>query len=176
MRRQDPAARPTIEEVKRELQKRGNEFVSVQRLNSLKTKVIPETEIDDTVIRDPIRIVDVRYNYGSLEYKLSAVPPGNWITAFNRPDGGYSSYYGRGPQGFNFAGDTAMIQPSGGETPEQWTEYAKNYVQMANRQYERWVKLEHRRALEAQREALRKAVEREEENKAMQARIANIKL
>jgi hypothetical protein len=54
MLRQDPAQRPSVAGVKRDLIGRGSEFLSIQRLSSLKLEVIPDTEIDDPIIGNPI--------------------------------------------------------------------------------------------------------------------------
>jgi hypothetical protein len=102
MLRQDPSHRPPIVEVKRELIARGNEFLSLQRLSTLKSEVVPETEVDDPVIRNPIQLAGVDYQEGTMIFTLSAAPPPNWIMAFQNPRGSYSSLQGAGPQYFTF--------------------------------------------------------------------------
>jgi serine/threonine protein kinase len=77
MLRQDSSLRPSVSEVKRELIARGNEFLSVQRLNSLKSAVIPDAEVDDPVIRNPIQMVNLDYQEGTMIFTLSSAPPPN---------------------------------------------------------------------------------------------------
>jgi len=77
MLRQDASQRPAIVDVKRQLIARGNEFLSVQRLSAMKSEVVPETEVDDPVIRNPIHLIGVDYENGTLVFELSAPPPPN---------------------------------------------------------------------------------------------------
>ena len=97
MLRQDPARRPSIAEVKRELIARGNDFLSVQRLDSLKSRIVAEAEVDDPIVRRPIEVVATDYRGGHLAIKLSAVPNSRWIMAFQNPRGSWSSYQGSEP-------------------------------------------------------------------------------
>ena len=163
MLRQDPSARPSIEDVKRDLIARGNEFLSLQRLNSLRSEVVPETEVDDFFIRNPIKIIGVDYQGGHLSFKLSAAPPPNWIMAFQRPNSGWQSYLGAGPEYFSFNRDEAQVRLSGGMDPKQLTGYANNYVDLANRQYAEALVAQHRKNLAAQHEHKRKQIQAEEE-------------
>jgi serine/threonine protein kinase len=173
MLRDDSDSRPAIDEVKRNLIARGNEFVSLQRLNSLKTEVIPESEVDDPLIRNPIRIESVDYEGGNFIFVLSAAPPPDWITAFQNPRGSWGSYLGSGPEYFRFLRARAQVHLGSGGDPQQMVNYAKSYVEQANRQYAEMVRERHRKQLAAEREQLRKAVEAEEQRRKV---LASIKL
>ena len=176
MLRHDPGARPTIEQVKRELNARGNEFVTAQRLNSLKSEVIPETEVDNPFVRNPIRITGVNYHKPYLIYKLSAAPSYEWTMAFRDPRAGYSSYLGKGPESFNFHNDEAHVHLGSGEAPEQMTIYTKTFVQLANQRYAEVVAKKHRDNLATQQQLQRQRIQEAEERQRMLARIAEIKL
>jgi serine/threonine protein kinase len=163
MLRQDPASRPSASDVKRELIARGNEFLSVQRLNSLKSEVIPETEVDDPVIRCPIALVDTDYREGALVFKLSAAPPPNWIMAFTNPRASsWSSFPGAGPEYFSFSGDEARVGLGPGMSAARLVVYTRSYIELANRQYAEIVTSNHRKRLAAERENLRKKIAEEE--------------
>jgi serine/threonine protein kinase len=171
---QDEAnSRPSIAEVKRDLIARGNEFVSLQRLNSLKTEVIPEGEVDDPLIRKPVRIESVDYQAGNFIFILSAVPPPDWITAFHDPRGSWGSYLGSGPEYFTFEGARAQVHLGSGGDPQQMVNYAKSYVEQANRQYAELVREKHRKKLEAQQKQHRREIEAEEQRRKV---LAGIKL
>ncbi|MHB8541708.1 MAG: serine/threonine-protein kinase [Candidatus Acidiferrales bacterium] len=163
MLRQNGAQRPSVDDVKRELIARGNEFLSVQRLNSLKSEVIPDTEVDDPIIRNPIKIAAADYRQGRLVIKLTRVPPPNWITAFTRPMASWSSYPGSGPQSFNFTGDEASVALHQGMSAKQLLEHTKSYVELANRQYGDKVRAEHQKSLAHEREQHRKEIAEEEQ-------------
>jgi hypothetical protein len=57
MMQQQPEQRmQSVAKVKQELIGRGNNFVNLQRLDTLKKQVVPESEISDTILADPIRV------------------------------------------------------------------------------------------------------------------------
>jgi serine/threonine protein kinase len=161
MLRQDPAARPTIQDMKRELIARGNEFLSVQRLSSLKSEVVPENEVDDPVIANPLRIEAADYQNDQLIITLSAAPPPNWIMAFQNPRSQWSAYQGCGPENFTFQGNKGRV-PLRGIQANPVLQNAKEYVQLANRQYAERVISEHRKDLEIKRQQLRERIQEEE--------------
>jgi serine/threonine protein kinase len=162
MLRQDPAQRPPIDEVKLQLIARGNEFLSVQRLNSLRSEIIPDSEVDDPIIRNPITLVGVDYRDGNLVFKLSAAPPPNWIMAFQNPRSSWSSYVGAGPEYFTFRDSEAQLRLNPGQEPQQLIDNTKSYIELANRQYGDTVRAAHQKKLAAEREQLRSKVAEEE--------------
>lgn len=162
MLRQDPGARPSSSDVKRELIARGNEFLAVQRLSSLKSEVIPDTDVDDPIIRNPIQIREVDYRDGYVTFKLSVAPPQNWITAFQRPMSSWQAYPGSGPESFAFRGDEAKVHLSPGMVAGQLLAYTKQYVEFANRQYAEKVVADNKKRVAVERELLRKRIKDEE--------------
>jgi serine/threonine protein kinase len=162
MLRQDPAARPSIEVVKRELIARGNEYISVQRLNSLKSQVIPDTEVDDPIIRGPIAIADTDFQGGHLVFKLTAAPPAKWITAFQNPGKGFQFYQGAGPANFTFRQNEASVPLGVGMSALRLAEYAKSYVRLANERYTEIIVAENQNRLRQERERHRKKIAEEE--------------
>jgi hypothetical protein len=108
-------------------------------------------------------------------YKLSATPPPDWIESFRNPQFAYNSYFFKGPQNFNIAGNKVEIQIDGGETVEQMTEYAKQFVDLANKRYALNRAAEHERSIESRRVAQQKAIQQAEERIKMLERIAELK-
>ena len=162
MLRQDPAARPSIQDVKRELISRGNEFLSLQRLNSLKSQVIPETDVDDPVVKTPIAIADTDFRDGLLVFKLTATPPSNWIMAFHNPGKEFSFYQGAGPPDFSFSRNEACVRLGAGMSAARLAANARSYVELANERYSEIIVAEKLRQLREDREQLRRKVEQEE--------------
>lgn len=174
MLRQEATSRPSIAEIKRELNARGNESIAAQRLNSLKTEVIPETEVDDPLIRNPIKIIGVNYHKPYLLYKLSAAPSHDWMMAFRDPRSGFSSYMGKGPESFQFESEQLQVPLGSAETPEQMTIYAKQFVELANRRYAEVITKKHKENLAAQQKAQLQRIRDAEERQRMLARISEI--
>jgi len=76
----DRASRPqSIAEIKQMLIQRGHDFVQQQKLDELKTRVIPSGELSDPLIDDPIRIVSTDWNHGQLILSLNRAPNQGWI-------------------------------------------------------------------------------------------------
>jgi hypothetical protein len=58
-----PANRPaSIDHIKQPLIGRKNDFVTRQRLSQLRQTVIPQSEFDDHLILDPVRLVGMDYD------------------------------------------------------------------------------------------------------------------
>jgi len=64
MIRQDPAQRPSIADVKRQLIARKQQFVSLQKISELTKQVVPEDTLTDALIVDPIRAENFDYRDG----------------------------------------------------------------------------------------------------------------
>ena len=83
MRSQDSSRRPSVGEIKKELIARGHQFVSLQRLNEMKKEVVPESEISDRLIADPIRLVEkIDYSNGTLTLRLNQPVNEKWEACF----------------------------------------------------------------------------------------------
>ncbi len=162
MLRQDPQQRPeSIESIKRELIARGNEFVAIQKLNRLRTEVIPEIDADDPAIKEPIQIVGADYKNGHLVFTLNKTPPPNWIMAFRQPRSNHSFFLGKKPSNFVFDRNIASISLDHYDA-QRLLEYAKSYVELANKQYAEDVASVLRKRLADEREHLRQRVAEEE--------------
>jgi eukaryotic-like serine/threonine-protein kinase len=108
MTQQDPSRRPaSVEEIKKELLKRKNDFVVLQRLDESKRKVVPAYRPDEVA---PVELVHVDWDGDVLTFTLNRAPERGWIDRFRQPRGGFSALLGKGPDQFHFAGGKAQIQ------------------------------------------------------------------
>ena len=179
MVRHSPAERPaSIVQIKQELIARGNEFVSQQRLNHLKSTVISENEIDDPLIDNPIQPVAVSYtDDGRLEFELDRTPSADWVRAFVS-QGSYSAIMGSEPQRFQFLGNRALVPVVGNQvgTMQVVADHFKNYVRTANERYKAGVLDAQKRRQEGERRALRERIEREETLRKLREAARTLKL
>lgn len=150
-----------IEGIKRELIARGEQHVSLQRLSKLKDTVIPTSEIDDPLIADPMRIVDVKWADGILIIVLNHHTNPNWIWSL-RNMGSYSSVWAKGPDNFQFDGKEARISAGSGQAQEVINHF-KQWLPAANRVYENKVKRDQEAAEQKQRQELQRRIAQEEE-------------
>jgi serine/threonine protein kinase len=140
MLRQDPEARPSIDGVKKELIARKALVLSTQKIDRLSGAVVSEGTIDDPLVVDPPRIVDVDYGPELLTFRLSAQPNGKWIEAF-RNQGNFTSFMRRGPSTARVAADYVQINTAENEV-EQQVVYFKQWLENANRIYKEQVQKE----------------------------------
>lgn len=97
-----------VEAIKLEISVRSKEYISTLKLNKLNNTVIPSHEINDPIVADPMRIVDVEWDDSALTIHLNHQPNQQWIRALNNM-GNYSSVYAKGPEMFQFRGSIAVI-------------------------------------------------------------------
>ena len=166
----DPVQRLTITEVKRELIARGIEYLSIQRLNALRSEIILETDADDPLLHNPITIHSVDFKNETLFLTLSAVPPSNWVAAFHGMSPSVS-FIGFGPERFIFQGKIAQTAVKRGSDPQAMLDSAKAYVDAANRIYAEETVAAHRRSLEFERQRKRALIAAEERRQQVLARL-----
>jgi serine/threonine protein kinase len=170
MVRQSPSERPhNVAEVKNELKRRGNEFIVAQRISELKRTVVPQGEIDDPLILNPVRLVDVDYNGDTLFFTLSPTANSNWKQCFGNI-GSYQSVLGKGPSRFAWDSDRAVIQATEQEAP-LIVEHFKTYVDQANAAYLEFVKETKRQTEERARREIQRQLEIEEKRQRLLQKI-----
>jgi serine/threonine protein kinase len=116
MIRQDPAQRPSIADVKRELIARQQQFVSLQKIDQLTKQVVPEDSLTDPLVLNPIRAENFDYRDGQMLVTLSAVPNPKWISQFHNQ--ATTSFLGMGPGSTTFQGAIAAVRTTKMWVPE----------------------------------------------------------
>lgn len=160
MRNQDPPRRPSIGDVKRELIARGQQFVERQHLDKLKREVVPESEVSDRLITDPIRILDkLDYRDGILTLKLNQPVNEIWVACFKKRATRYTANFSAAMVAFS--GYHLRIRASDHFLGEG-LRFVNDYIPVANEDYAALVKQEHRKEIEKQRVALQSKVREEE--------------
>jgi serine/threonine protein kinase len=149
MRRQSPSERPaSIAQIKQQLIARKNDFVSQQRISSLRKTVVPEGELDDPLIIDPIRLVGVDYEKsGRLILQLSQPANDTWVRAL-RNFGSHTAVLGKGPDTFLVQGNTASVSAAEHQA-QDIINYFKEWLPRVNQKYKELVIYD-----KSQREAL----------------------
>jgi len=127
----------TVEEIKKELIGRRNEFVSLQELDSKRREVVPASA---PPLFEPIKLMAIDdWNSGTLLLQLNRAPEDGWVRRFQSPHGGYNSISGAQTTDFEFQGDETYLRVE--ELRAQvFIDYFKRYLEMANRGYEQDLK------------------------------------
>ena len=171
MLKQSPGERlGSIEDIKKELIGRSREFINRQQLNKLQETVITTTDIDDPLVLDPIRLVDVDWNAGQLILKFQQPVNKDWIWALNNM-GGYQSLMGKGPSAFAISGDTARISARD-DHAQTLVNYFKEWLPKANSVYAQRIRDSKKRAEEEERTKIRQKIEQEQKRENV---LKNIK-
>lgn len=170
MTHQSLASRPSsIDEIKKKLIGYKNDFISRQHLDQLSKTVVTESEIDDPLIINPIKIIDVDYKDNSLIFTLSQKINRNWERAF-RQIGNFSYIPGEvEPRLIIFSNNNAIVNLPSYHSPDQnIVDLIKDYVSKANALYAKMVKAERDEILKKEKEQL--IIKIEEEKKRQEFR------
>jgi serine/threonine protein kinase len=136
MIRQSPGERPSdIEDVKRILRVREDEFITSQRVSSLSQVVVPVSQLDDSLISDPIQLVDKDWDRGRLNLILNQAPNEKWVWHFKN-QGNYSSLGDYPPEIFDFRKNNAIVNCPDTKV-QQVIDYFKPWLSTANDLYKK---------------------------------------
>ena len=150
----------SIQEIKTLLKSRGADYVSEQKLSTLKSTVIPASEIDDPLAVTPVEIVDFDWDSGLLTLILSQPVNQKWRNALLNM-GSHSSLMGRGPETFTFEGNRAKVRSEERQV-QDIVNYFKSWMPQTTARYKQDLEEERRRKEEQEREKIRIAIEAEE--------------
>lgn len=182
MVQQDPNKRPrSIDEIKRTLIARRNDFVERQRLDELKKMVVPASKVSHPFYEDPPRVIDcdVEPRHRRLTMVLNKRVPGEWVEAFRTPRNmGFIRGTGPDDWSFDYSADETRTEahvtvgPRDLEVKESTQtiiDNFKSYVEFANhaflRNLERSVQVEEER----KKRELQDRVAYEEERRRLRA-------
>ncbi len=171
MLRQDPSQRPSIGDVKRELIARGNEFLSLQRLNALKSEVVPETEVDDPVISESDTTGRCGLPGTDDDFQAQFSAPSELDNGVPESERELAGRDGSRPEYYTFRGNEARVALRSGVAPQLMMDHTKSYIDLANRQYAELVVGQHRKRMAAEHEQLRRKIEEEERRQKILAEL-----
>lgn len=161
MIRQNPDDRfSTIQELKTMLNVRGADYVSQQKLSTLKSAVVAASEIDDPLVLTPIKIVGFEWDNNLLTLILSQPVNNKWIDALHNM-GSYTSLVGKDPLAFTFNRDRATVRAEEREV-QSIIDYFKSWLPITTLRYKNNLEEENRRREEQERQKIRKEIEAEE--------------
>ncbi len=160
MVQQSPERRPeSIDALKGLLLVRGDQFVSQQKLSTLRNRVIPASQIDDPLINDPVQLVDTDYRDGKIIFKLSQPVNQAWAYAFaNQFVQQFMS--GLSPQNFRITGITASVAADE-RLAALAVDHFTRYLEGANSAYKRKVEESLRKKDEGARRILQSQIDEE---------------
>jgi serine/threonine protein kinase len=168
MIQQFPEDRPnSIAEIKQILIAKGNEFVSRQKLDTLRQTVVPSRTVTDPFIQNPIQVEDVDIRRDSLVAILNQAPPPDWIRSFVHPRA-MSYIAGTEPANWRFTGKEATVRIGHAEgQAKQILNNFRDYVRGANALYKEVLENTARQLEENEKHALQQKIAEEERRQRM---------
>ena len=164
MIQQQAGNRPiSIEAIKKELLKRKNDFVVLQKLDEKKREVVPTYKPGEVA---PVNLLNVEWDGDVLTFTLSRQPEQGWINRFKQPRDGYSGVLGKGPEMFHITGNKAHIN-AGEHQVQSIVNHFKTYLTLATGGYQRDLQEQAEQKQREERERLR----REQEAAEKRARV-----
>jgi serine/threonine protein kinase len=150
----------SIKEVKTLLSVRGADYITEQKLSTLKSAVVPTSEIDDPLVVTPVQIVDFDLDNGLLTLKLSQRVNPRWRNALLNM-GSHTSLMGKEPARFTLDGDLAKI-PAKEIQVQGIINYFKSWIPQITAKYKQDLEDERRRKEEQERQKIKMEIGAEE--------------
>jgi serine/threonine protein kinase len=162
MIQQLPEQRPdSVTKLKEELIARGNQFVRLQHLDQMKKEVVPESDITDPLIADPVRLVEKEdYRNGTLTLRLNQAVNDKWVECFQKRSTRFSANVSSALVSFHRDRVNIIVTE---HFVQEGVRFVKEYLQLANEEYAAQVKQESLKEIERRRAALRTKIAQEEE-------------
>lgn len=131
---QDPKDRfSSLDQVKQELIAKGLQSVSLQKASQIEKTVVPVAKVDDLLVHDPMKIVEVDWTDNLLTIKLNHKVTPDWLWAFQHM-GNYSFMIGKEPERFAHRGNEMTIEAYNNEAQDLINHF-KNWLLVANKVY-----------------------------------------
>lgn len=155
-----------MEEVKRDMSTLSKEYISSLKISELDNTVIPAHEVDDPIVADPIRIVDVNWDKGTLNIHLNHNPNLQWQIAFQNMRN-YSHITGKGPDAFKFKGSNAIISARTANQSQGIINHFKQWLPRVAQEYENKLRQDAKNAEQKKIDEVRRIKAAEEEKKTI---------
>ncbi len=171
MIQEEPSNRPnSIEMIKKELIGRKSAFIALQKFDEAKKQVVSASAPPEF---QPISIIGIDFDSGTLKLKLSRNVPAGWALGFRNPRGGHSAIMGYGPEQFNVSGDIATVGNvrSDEKLIQALVDNAKQYAEAANRGYVAQLRTAAQQDEQRERAALQKKIADAELRKNILSRV-----
>jgi serine/threonine protein kinase len=171
MIRNNPSERPAdIDGVKQRLIGERNDFISRQKLDALSKTVVPEGTVDDPLVRDPIRAVDVDVDNAGVSLRLNRQPNQRWVELY-RNMSGVSFFLGLDFRRFPIAGGRISIRAPSDHQYQQMIAQVKTGIEATNRAYAVHAQAEAEERVAEQRRRLQEAAEAEKRRLELRDRL-----
>lgn len=181
MVQQSPEARlASIQSIKQQLIAKKNDFISLQRVDNLKKTVIPNFQVSDPLLENPLELIGFDTNLESFQFDLNQTPPNKWVEIFvNRYE--HDGLIGAMPSDYRFKGNRAYLSANANlqypSSVQLIIDRFKYYAARTNEEYKNLIISESKNRERQFKEQLQKQLEAEEARQKKREQIlSQIKL
>lgn len=160
----------SIDLIKQQLIAKENDFFSRQKLSNLKNEVISDFEIDDPLVLNPVKLIDIQFKSDQLVLILNQTPTEKWTRTFKEIRD-FGAIKGREPYNFNFYGNTAIINMIREIEEVKLVEYFTDYLIKANKDYKLLIEKQYKDAEMKERERIKQEIDAEERRRRILSKI-----
>lgn len=167
-----PEERPqSIRELKGLIKSAEDNYISFQKISKIDATVIPQSQMDDPLIINPIQITDFEWDDGKLTLIFNQPVNRKWINALQNM-GSHTSLIGYEPGKFVFdrGMDRVSIQ-AGRNVVQQLIDYFKTWISNTTAKYKQEILEEQERSENLEKDRIRKAREEEETKRHLRETI-----
>ena len=170
MLRSSPEDRPTISDVKALIAVRQRDFPLRQKVRSDDSKIVYESEVEDPIVREPLRIIDADFRDGKILFVLSQPTNNIWRDMFANLSG--VEYTPTMHPRYLQIVDREIIIPNGiGLPPSAIRDYVSKYIDSVNLQYRDLVLRQAQMRIDAERKRREDEVKDQERRQAIRRQL-----
>lgn len=172
MIRNNPADRlATVDEVKKRLIAEQQSFVARQKIDQLTKTVVPEATVDDPLVRDPIRIVDLDTRGTGVSAILNQNPNPTWIELY-RNMSGVSFFMGADFRNFPIGNGRIELQAYDDRQYQHVIDQTKQGIEATNKAYERVARQAAEQQVARERQRLQQEAEAERRRQQLREKLS----
>jgi serine/threonine protein kinase len=169
MAQQDAVNRPgSIDNIKQQLIGRKNDFIRLQKIDTLENTVVPSSQVIDPLINTPVKGHDLTYENGLLIFHMNHLNK-DWVEIFQSLDYGTAIWLAS-PAYFNARGNTLSINAKEQDIQRIVDDF-KRWVNMTNQRYKTKRENDQKSEETRQRQLLQDRVEKEKKEASIRENI-----
>ncbi len=146
-------------------------YISRQKLDQLTKTVVPDTEVDDPLVRDPIRLVDFDVHDSGVRLRLSLQPNQQWIELY-RHMSGVNFFMGSDFRKAPISNTTIELRSHNEHEYQQLINQTKAGIEATNNAYATLVRNQAQQRVADERRRVQEAADAERRKQQLRGRLS----
>jgi serine/threonine protein kinase len=161
----------SVDAVKQRLIGERASYISRQKLDQLTKTVVPDTEVDDPLVRDPIRLVDFEVHDSGVRLRLSHPPNQQWIELYRHMPG-VNFFMGNDFRKVPISNSTIELRSHNEQEYQQLINQTKAGIEATNNSYASLVRSQTQERIADERRRLQEATDAERRKQQLRGRLS----